>query len=1365
MTSETFERNLNLIRESIYRGNVSDGITKLTSILEDAESLEERTEVSLDIVMLSLACGDMEEAISRWNQVRRYHDKTDCRIRAFDAFFCMIHEDKDNGLAKFETCLLEQPENFEFYFLRGLAYGQSEQYEHALADLERANTLSVNNILIMSVMADIYAELNQEQRAIGMHEAVLQMCPDYRRSLMSLGVLYFDRQQFESAFKLFQCLVGYDPVNWFAWACLGDIRLMQPGRSLQAMPYYAASVVTGAQLSQPYLNLARGLYCLGKYPQGLRVLKKFEANFKTLDWPKDDYKIYQFLLLIGECIVDGRQISKDLSERIKPIKNRVDHEIERLLNILCTVSSVKISDRINTIFFCHIRAFVELAEYMRRCNGRVVEIDETILLGSIARIFIWNGFLFEARAILGLLSKSDDVLAMDMTALLWKEFYDFGNISSSIETHPELFHKEIIESPEIDTFVTYYLENHLSEERIPVVWRKIMSDCLIPGYDQLTDYLFGIPDETPFALLNQLNHKNEKKDLNSNKLWSLYQSHCMAGNQAPSLKDSGLNETEYSVLIQLEKMYQSSKSDGKSVSSEGDIQFGKILCSVLGDRNISAELVPSNQDVVQVCANDPQVALGGYDPLPFALDGVSIKKYLRFKHSDHLLDESGLSATIRQWMMRYLISVLIPESPEILKKYLSEETLLSFARHLSDLSLAIHGHKPVLREFFLDDNGQIDNIFIQLLKRSCHKHEAIKHLIYLAQNDLFPESGIQLPLSKIPHVHYIIPKVPEIPQISSVMSSPVVNVLISRNDLYELFFNRAVLAVENWLNSQNSEDLSIFFSGKNPYKFRAIQIPAPRQKHRIIISKNRIKHNVPHLTETASNTDREQTMVVRMLDKSRKRQRLREDKPTPDIIRNTENMAEALNHVCEALKQQPVIAMSFEFSPCVRNHPFLQQFKYWAETQSEQLWPEIESLSRMLETISVTGPYVVRWRVMELIKRYPWLSPLYILLAGLYTEQGEDEKAMQAIYSGLAWDERLYAATGWYPVQGDNSLHDTAIDPIEAQTELEESRDLLWSERYIFLNNEENMYHYGDIMSGYHIRYRRPIGIVYLLQPLASSDKRGCYDFYRLFRKFIVQDGALKTAYLNSIRKPGVYSLEDYMVSVIQSLDAPEEFPLRRQLAEMLFQLYPEKNPGSLGHFYCDNLQPANALLYASYAYLSETTNEVSDDPTQSAVTLGCLFYDMGFMDDALKYLKTASRSRNPSPMAFLTLGCVLIEMRRFHQAIRYLQDGLKLDPTSDRFYYNMALAYIEIGELDEAENAIKAGIELSKYPVDLKMQLARIYVKEHKFTEALPLMKYVSEEDPDMFLTAIKFVDFQEFSRLKAVQELVDSCMIGQRP
>ena len=64
-----FQTQLEELRSSIYQGNVTEGVTTLGTWLMTDLSVQERIEVLLELILLSVVCGDIEEALNRWTEV------------------------------------------------------------------------------------------------------------------------------------------------------------------------------------------------------------------------------------------------------------------------------------------------------------------------------------------------------------------------------------------------------------------------------------------------------------------------------------------------------------------------------------------------------------------------------------------------------------------------------------------------------------------------------------------------------------------------------------------------------------------------------------------------------------------------------------------------------------------------------------------------------------------------------------------------------------------------------------------------------------------------------------------------------------------------------------------------------------------------------------------------------------------------------------------------------------------------------------------------------------------------------------------------------------------------------------------------
>ncbi|MBQ9816629.1 MAG: tetratricopeptide repeat protein [Proteobacteria bacterium] len=1386
-----FQYRLEELRNSIYKGNVSEGVLALGTWLIQTQDPSEQAEILLEIVLLSVACGDIDEARTRWEQVKilsEYYQKL--RFRAYRALFLMLDGKKKKGIACFEECLLEQPNHFEFYLLRAFGYAEYEDYEYALADLERANTLSPDNVLVMAMMADVYVELGQRDKAISLHETVLEACPDFRRSLMSLGLLYMDMNRREDAFRLFQCLVAYDPMNWFAWACLGDIRVQTQGRTFQALTYYAASIASGSNVSQTFLNMAKGLFILGKYRQGGRILRKFEESPDNNQWEAEDIFSVRYLLLINDVIEQPEIVKKsEFMQRFRMLKPYDDEANGLLFQILSSLCSFTYRDDMLRIVGCHLKAFVHMAHYMQLCENRLIQPEEAILIGILARMYIWNGMLFEARAILGILSRADEPRILDMTALLWNELYEYGIAAQNSGVELEKYHESLIRDEGMERYFKLLIGDKHENVSIPDKWHNnLVRSIEKTGFSDLSYALFHVPFERALAHLEeQIGKDSENAAASLRQFWTMVQVwwNLKKSSGTVSIQEFRKQMEEEGVLsAPLAAVFRefvcSNARDDWGISGSHKTENDSYWSSVFGaiarrshQIGNSFEIIAANDNMTQVCAAAIDEALSGFEPLPFTLDGTAFKRMLPawrekvFQLNDDHAEE--------------LLKLLIERSLFIMERKTSggsvcmddgwSDKVDAALTDIQHFRHAMHGMEAFPESIFhLANRGRLRELVLRLSENNA----ACRFLMSDLMEKATPSAEWYLPQSRELAVMplYKIQRVPEYPRSADILSGPVPYNLLTRRDLAEQFFNRAVLAIEQWHETRNPETLRVFVQD-GIFRFQKFQYMDSDAKCRtrnnaskasgtfrnIEIRNVDFKHTVRFV---GLNSDVEIKGGEHKKERPRKvvsrRSPIRADSTR---IYSVGEMAESMDAFDAWLRSRRMPLLDIEYNPGVYRHPFALQFRSWAEKHADAIWPEVLRIETHRLVSDVGGYYVVIWHLHDLLNQYPYLSRLYLILAGVYSKIGEQNKAMNAVQTGLSWEDLLYQKTGWMPVHSGKKGGDTPLEIQEAQTEFEEPQSVLWPEHYVFQANEESMYHYGDIDSGFGLRRRYPLTPPGGLQRVVYNDKGGGFEFYRLFKRFIVSDSDFKSLFLDALCKPGVYTLRDYLAYVATELVAPASFPLRREIAEMLFQLYPDENPGVLGRFYCDNLQPANALPYAAYAYMISATED-GDDGAQAALTLGCLLYDMGFMKEAMEYLNVAVSARNPSPMAFLTMGCALIEMRDFDKAIECIKDGQKLDPSSDRFYYNLSLAYIEQGKLDEAEQAIKSGISLSKYPVDLNMQLMRVYVKRGMYVEALPLARYVAREDPEMFINALKFFEFSEFVKLKAVQNLLDECTYG---
>ena len=1368
MNKAVFFKRLEEIRESIFHGNVSEGITLLMGWLPELKEADERMEVLLDMIMLSLVCNDLEEAGQNWGEVQKLPiEETPVRLKGYQAMFLVLSGKRKRGLNLFEECILEKPDSYELYMLRGMAYIQTNQFEHAQADLERANTLSPNNLVAMSLLGDVCAEVGERDRAIALHETVLERCPDYKRSLMSLGVLYYDMNRMDESFMLFQCLAAYDPANWFAWTCLGDILSMQRGQSFQALPYYAASIVMTCDSSSTYLGLARGLFLLGKYANGVRVLKQFEHNGGH--WTSDERRLVRFMTLIADVIEHPDMVRTDeFISVFRSLKDLCDEYTAMLFQVLSASCAFRNTDSTQRIFIAHITVFWLIAEFIKASKTRPICLEEALLLGVIAHQLIWDGFRYEAASILSMFHTFDDPRIYDMISYLWNELYEQSQTGRATGSYFEGLHKEFVRMPDGEVLINSMLTGQFRGIPDNPLWRARMSARIL--------------GEANSGLINDLTHFSYDRVLAS------FAADCSEDPATAGIGwqlcahygDSDFDNYRESLCANL------SESGKKTVDNLLSIYRGAAKTVSAPARPNSAEMLnvkyendtkpvidgmfwAANDNIVRETTADAFEALAGHEPYPFAMDGSAFQRLMpRFDCEVGYLDDKGLRRAFESIVYRTLFCA----SRSLFSQNVCVDNaqLAQYTDRVIEIWHALCGDSRLVKSLLADDDRMFQSV-IDIVYRGCTSYHIIQDAI---KAGVFPDEGVMLPQSDIRlrrSMMYRIPSVCPYPRSASIYATAVSGQLLGWQDIAEQFFNHAVDIIENYISTHQNQVLSLFFdkSTEHGFTFRPFEsFSSPKKTVDFHARKKTEKHKLmrhPHVIGRmrASNSDKESRHFISVSQGSVSRSRLILPANT-DVIHTTKDLAHSIRQA-HALYLQKMKSRTIDhdaFNEGFFLHPFMEQFMEWAKSMATRLFPELQQIELGARCSQIDADQLL-WKINELLGKYPFLSRLYLIQAKIYARQNAEDKVFQTLQNGYVWESRLYQGVGWKPVHPGKDGQESMLEPVDSGMEFEEPQPLIWRERYVFWQRDEIMAHYINKTERFGMRERERNLIPCFVQRIVNGDKGGCYEFYQLFKQFIQRCAALREVFVSAINTAGVYSLRDYLVHVITNLVAPMYFPLRRQLAEFLFQLYPQESTGPVARFYTDNIQPSNALPKAAYAYFADIAPNDDSDRMQAASSLSSLMCDLTCMEDALVYAQESVKYKNPPAQAYLTMGCALIELQRFEEAVEALKKGRDLDPMLDRFYYNLSLACVELNRLDEAEQYAKSGIALAKYTVDLNLQLLRVYVRKGKFIDALPLVRAIADFDPDMLINAMQYAEFDGFREMLPVKTILEECMYNK--
>ena len=1368
MNKTVFMKRLEEIRAGIFQGNLSEGMTLLSGWLPDLEDDDERLEVLLDMILLSLSGNDFEDAKQNWEKIQELSIlEPPARMTAYQAYFLILDGKRRRGLSLFESCILEQPDCYEFYLLRGLAYILLDQYEYAQADFVRANTLNPNNVIVMAALGDTCAELDEGERAIALHESVLEICPDFKHSLMSLGVLYFDRNRIEEAYKLFQCLASYDPTNWFAWTCLGDILSTQSGCSFQALSYYAAAVIAGSEASSTYIGLAKGLFILGKYANGVDVLKRYERNGGH--WNSGERRFVRYLMLMADIIEHPDKIEADeFISVFQSLKGISDHCTALLFQILSAACSFRNEDSTQRIYFAHATVYACFMQYIKLSENRSIQEEETVMLSVIIHQLIWNGFKYEAMSLLAMFHRVEDARLADMASLMWCELYEQSQLSQSTGICLEKLHRQFVRIPQTEYQMNLIMSGQLRALPYDSNWKQAISAIVLGESGAGISYdLMRFPWDD--AILGF--HQSNQSDPELIRLgWIL----CAHAGKSEFEKDdqallSNLSENQKGQLLHLLSMYQDNAAARNTTAPRMycpslPIRFDNDLPPTIDD-----VFFASNDNISSVSSTEASELFSGQEPLPFAMDGTAFRRLMpKFCDDVRCLDKKGLRYLFKIQVRRALFCYLRnkTDARTDVGQMPDEAQLLSYTDSAIEIWQALNGEICVNPERIVNPKDDMYQAVMDTVFKDSETYRTIQNDI---RNGLFPDVELKLPDAGNTCKYkllYRVPKVCSYPRSAGIYAQAVSGQLLSWPDLVEQFFNYAVDLIETWISTRQDKLLTCFIHGSivQHFRFRSFDAFCKSSKgnHTGFVTKKKFvrplaaKYHPGTMRIHASNTDSEnkprhaEHLFVPRADNYRSEH--------SNIIHHVHEMGNSMARMYAYYLKRRRLLPEDTFSETCISHPFLAQFMRWAETMATMLFPKIQEIE--LQSISEQiKPETALWKIREILRKFPFLSRLYLIQARIYARLEDEDKLMQAIQTGCRWEERLYRGVGWKPIHPDANGCESALEPTEGQVDFEEPQPLIWREHYVLMNHDEFMAHYIEKNQRFGMRQRERKLIPGFVNRIINGDKGGGFEFYQLFKQFMQRNTALREVFISAIQAPGVYSLRDYLAHVIINLNPTRYFPLRRQFAELLFQLYPQENVGPLAKFYCDNVQISNAIPKASYAFLSEVQPNGESDDMQACATIGCLLYDLGVPEEAQKFAERSIHFKNPPVQAYLTRACSLIDNHQYEEAIDMIKLGLKLDPKQDRFYYNLALVYLDLDRPEDAEQAAKSGIAISRYPVDLQVQLLRAYVRNGKFVDALPLVRAIADVDPDLLLSTIKFPEFEVFREMLPVKTILDEC------
>lgn len=128
---------------------------------------------------------------------------------------------------------------------------------------------------------------------------------------------------------------------------------------------------------------------------------------------------------------------------------------------------------------------------------------------------------------------------------------------------------------------------------------------------------------------------------------------------------------------------------------------------------------------------------------------------------------------------------------------------------------------------------------------------------------------------------------------------------------------------------------------------------------------------------------------------------------------------------------------------------------------------------------------------------------------------------------------------------------------------------------------------------------------------------------------------------------------------------------------------------------------------------------------------LGMILRHVGRLDEALKWLNSATASQPPFPPAFLEYGSLLLQLNRCDDAIATLERGLALAPNFSEILVHLGSAYASRGERNKAIEFFARAIEGLPNDPSTIFDYAWMMKNSCCFPQAAELFKRILAVDP----------------------------------
>jgi len=228
----------------------------------------------------------------------------------------------EQALADFDRAITLSPDTARYYANRAIAQLGLQRMEQSFADLHRAIELDPNAPITYNQLGNTYSEVGQRQQAIAAYTQAIVLEPGYANAYYNRGNTYARLDQLENAIADYSRAIELNPAHAKAYADRG-LALRKLGRHIEALADLERAIQLDPAYSLAFSNRAQTYHALGQYAAAVRdftqAVRLDPANADAYDGRG---LAYEELGRITEALADFAQAIELNSTRTQPRFNR-----------------------------------------------------------------------------------------------------------------------------------------------------------------------------------------------------------------------------------------------------------------------------------------------------------------------------------------------------------------------------------------------------------------------------------------------------------------------------------------------------------------------------------------------------------------------------------------------------------------------------------------------------------------------------------------------------------------------------------------------------------------------------------------------------------------------------------------------------------------------------------------------------------------------------------------------------------------------------------------------------------------------------------------------------------------------------------